>query len=126
MRTTDSKGNHDRNQTSIILYKFRSAPGPDGYTSKFFKVFWETTQIQLVDMVRSFFGSLNIHPLMNHTNITLIPKVDSPKIITLQTYQFMSRHIQNHIKNPSQPYKTSLSFLNQSVSMCIRASKVHS
>lgn len=87
------------------------APGPNGYTSKFFEVFWETTQPQLIEMVRSFFTSLSIHPLMNHTNLTLIPKIDHPSKpsqfrpigLCNVTYKIISKILVNRIR-PILPF----------------------
>lgn len=96
---------------ALFSINSESAPGPDGYTSKFFKVFWETTHPQLIAMVRSFFNNLNMHPLMNHTNITLIPKVDHPSKpsqyrpigLCNVTYKIISKNLVNRIR-PLLPF----------------------
>lgn len=50
------------------------SPGPDGYSSCFFKAAWETIKDDFVDAITEFFGTGSLLKQANHTVITLIPK----------------------------------------------------
>ncbi|GJS75277.1 hypothetical protein Tco_0725158 [Tanacetum coccineum] len=54
------------------------APGPDGYTSAFFKKSWDIVGVDVCNAVRDFFSNGKILKEINHTFITLIPKVSTP------------------------------------------------
>lgn len=51
------------------------ATGLDGYFSAFFKTSWETTRSDLCNTVKEFFANGKFLKHINHTIITLIPKV---------------------------------------------------
>ncbi|GJU66381.1 RNA-directed DNA polymerase, eukaryota, reverse transcriptase zinc-binding domain protein [Tanacetum coccineum] len=53
------------------------APGPDGFTFKFFKTFWEVIQSDVVRFVREFFQSACFPKGCNSSFIALILKVGS-------------------------------------------------
>ncbi|KAI5323749.1 hypothetical protein L3X38_032821 [Prunus dulcis] len=57
------------------------APGPDGLQVVFYQRCGKNTKLMVKDLVNDFFTN-NI-PLqdLNHTNITIIPKVDSPETV---------------------------------------------
>ncbi|CAH9093976.1 unnamed protein product, partial [Cuscuta europaea] len=50
------------------------APGPDGFTSAFFKENWSIVGEDVVEAVRGFFESGRLLKQINHTIIALIPK----------------------------------------------------
>ncbi|KAJ6874155.1 hypothetical protein NC651_032856 [Populus alba x Populus x berolinensis] len=50
------------------------APGPDGYTSAFFKKSWSIVGEDLCSAVKDFFASREILKQINHSTITLVPK----------------------------------------------------
>ncbi|XP_074302895.1 uncharacterized protein LOC141637230 [Silene latifolia] len=50
------------------------APGPDGYTSAFFKDRWDIIGEDICALIKEFFTSCKLLSQMNATNITLIPK----------------------------------------------------
>lgn len=50
------------------------APGPDGMTSKLFQKFWREMRQDIIRLVRDFFATGSFDPLLNQTNICLIPK----------------------------------------------------
>ncbi|CAH9145483.1 unnamed protein product [Cuscuta epithymum] len=52
------------------------SPGPDGYTSAFFKKKWNTVGFDFTRAVRGFFGSGRLLKQTNHTVIALIPKTN--------------------------------------------------
>ncbi|KAG6650034.1 hypothetical protein CIPAW_06G015500 [Carya illinoinensis] len=54
------------------------APGPDGFTKLFYKIYWEVIKIDLVAAIQNFFINGKLLKELNHTNIALIPKKDSP------------------------------------------------
>lgn len=61
---------------SIISDK---APGPDGYTSHFFKKSWDVVGRDVINAVMSFFQSGKLLQELNSTIITLVPKVPNPE-----------------------------------------------
>ncbi|GKD05219.1 protein LAZ1 [Tanacetum coccineum] len=54
------------------------APGPDGYTSTFFKKVWDVVGQEVCNAVHDFFANGKILKETNHTFIALIPKVTTP------------------------------------------------
>ncbi|XP_074265666.1 uncharacterized protein LOC141588110 [Silene latifolia] len=54
------------------------APGPDGYSSKFYKDSWDIIGDEVTAAIMDFFDSGQILRQINNTMITLIPKVDRP------------------------------------------------
>ncbi|XP_074300183.1 uncharacterized protein LOC141631406 [Silene latifolia] len=57
------------------------SPGPDGYTSKFFKDAWGEIGGDVIRAVQDFFQSRQLLKKFNSTNVTLIPKCDRPKSV---------------------------------------------
>ncbi|GJX59208.1 putative RNA-directed DNA polymerase, eukaryota, reverse transcriptase zinc-binding domain protein [Tanacetum coccineum] len=53
-------------------------PGPDGYTSAFFKKCWAIVGTDVCNAVREFFNNGQLLKEINHTFIALIPKVSTP------------------------------------------------
>ncbi|XP_074305999.1 uncharacterized protein LOC141641227 [Silene latifolia] len=58
------------------------AAGLDGYSSQFFKDSWEVTGGTVVNAVMDYFEHGRLLKQVNHTIITLIPKVGMPKLVT--------------------------------------------
>ena len=58
------------------------APGPDGYTSVFFKKSWDIVGNDVCKAVKDFFLNGRLLAQLNHTIISLIPKVTTPLSIT--------------------------------------------
>ncbi|XP_062118735.1 uncharacterized protein LOC133832402 [Humulus lupulus] len=58
------------------------APGPDGYSSAFFKHTWLITGQDVIKAVLSFLHSGKLIKELNTTNITLIPKSSCPKNVS--------------------------------------------
>ncbi|XP_010419024.1 PREDICTED: uncharacterized protein LOC104704676 [Camelina sativa] len=56
-------------------------PRPDWMTTFFFPRFWPFLKGDLVALVRDFFRTGKFDPKLNETNICLIPKVETPKIM---------------------------------------------
>ncbi|XP_074267542.1 uncharacterized protein LOC141590932 [Silene latifolia] len=57
------------------------SPGPDGYTSCFYKASWETIHGDLCAAIKDFFIHRKLLKQINSTNIVLIPKLDNPKSV---------------------------------------------
>nr|GEX52239.1 hypothetical protein [Tanacetum cinerariifolium] len=51
------------------------SPGPDGYTTAFFKEAWDTVRSDVTYVVREFFVNGRLLKEINHTIIALIPKI---------------------------------------------------
>ncbi|GJT58097.1 RNA-directed DNA polymerase, eukaryota, partial [Tanacetum coccineum] len=58
------------------------APGPDGFTFKFFKTFWDVIQNDVVRFVREFFQSACFPKGCNSSFIALIPKIGDAKFVS--------------------------------------------
>ncbi|XP_074288536.1 uncharacterized protein LOC141613691 [Silene latifolia] len=58
------------------------SPGPDGYTSQFFKDAWDIIGDEIGGAIMNFFDSGKLLSQINSTVITLIPKVDRPTNVT--------------------------------------------
>ena len=58
------------------------APGPDGMPPAFFQHYWDSIGDDVVKAVVSCLNSNSIEPGLNHTFITLIPKVKCPEFVT--------------------------------------------
>ncbi|XP_074300543.1 uncharacterized protein LOC141631821 [Silene latifolia] len=54
------------------------APGPDGYSSKFFKDSWDIVGEEVTDAILNFFNSGLILKQINAIIVTLIPKITRP------------------------------------------------
>lgn len=54
------------------------APGPDGYTSKFFKKAWTVIKDDFCKAVKEFFITVKLLGEVNATLITLVPKIATP------------------------------------------------
>ncbi|XP_022032621.1 uncharacterized protein LOC110933723 [Helianthus annuus] len=58
------------------------APGPDGYSSAFFKKAWPIVGNDVCDTIKHFFNSKRMLKEVNNTIIALIPKVTTPCRVT--------------------------------------------
>lgn len=54
------------------------ALGPDGMTVFFFRFFKEVVGPVVVSIIQDFFANDVMLPVLNHTHINLVPKVDNP------------------------------------------------
>ncbi|GJT31588.1 RNA-directed DNA polymerase, eukaryota [Tanacetum coccineum] len=55
--------------------------GPDGFTFRFFKRFWDLIKSDVVAAVKSFFETGGFHKGCNSSFITLIPKIPDVKLV---------------------------------------------
>ncbi|XP_027120639.2 uncharacterized protein [Coffea arabica] len=66
-------------RSAVFAMDGESAPGPDGYTGKFFMVAWSVVGADVVSAVRSFFCGAELPRAVTATSIALIPKVGHPQ-----------------------------------------------
>jgi hypothetical protein len=93
------------------------APGPDGYTSAFFKQAWSIVGADFCSVVKDFFASGELLKQLNHSTIALVPKSSTansaadyrPISCCNVTYKIISKilagrlaHVLNDIISPSQ------------------------
>ncbi|XP_059629929.1 uncharacterized protein LOC132272867 [Cornus florida] len=94
------------------------APGPDGFTPLFFQNNWDLMKTDLVKGFNLFLSTGFLTKSLNHTNITLIPKVRNPAKMTQfwpislcnVIYKIYSKVLANRLK----PLLSSLISENQS------------
>ncbi|GKA67296.1 putative RNA-directed DNA polymerase, eukaryota, reverse transcriptase zinc-binding domain protein [Tanacetum coccineum] len=55
------------------------APGPDGYTSMFFKKGWDVVGADVCKAIHEFFSNGKLLKEINHTFMALIPKIATPQ-----------------------------------------------
>ncbi|GJU04828.1 RNA-directed DNA polymerase, eukaryota, reverse transcriptase zinc-binding domain protein [Tanacetum coccineum] len=58
------------------------APGPDGFSAKFFKAAWHIVGSDVCSAVKEFFSSGKLLGELNATIISLIPKITTPMLVT--------------------------------------------
>lgn len=58
------------------------APGSDAFPGLFFQKYWEVVGDDLVEAVQSFFQNGVLTKELNHTNVTLVPKVRYPEAMS--------------------------------------------
>ena len=61
-------------EVALFSIKNEKAPGPDGFTSHFFKMAWHLVSPEFSQAVQEFFASSTLLKKMNHTLIACIPK----------------------------------------------------
>ena len=79
------------------------APGPDGFTTNFFHLFWEQIKLEVWDLVEESRTLLWILPSLNKTFLTLIPKEENsstpdkyrPTALCNVIYKLISKVIAN-------------------------------
>ncbi|XP_026414361.1 uncharacterized protein LOC113310013 [Papaver somniferum] len=82
------------------------APGPDGFPPGFIKQHWNKLGNDVIALVQGFFLSKKLPAGINHTYISLIPKVPKPtyptefRLISLSnaTYKIISKILTNRLK----------------------------
>ncbi|XP_050233163.1 uncharacterized protein LOC126681659 [Mercurialis annua] len=68
-------------KSAIFSINNDKAPGPDGFSSAFFKHSWSIVGEEVSNAILEFFSSGKMLKQANSTIITLIPKVDCPETI---------------------------------------------
>ena len=69
----------DEIYTAVFQMDPYKAPGPDGFGASFYQDHWVVIRDLLCVAVKDFFHSGNLLKEVNHTFITLIPKVENPE-----------------------------------------------
>lgn len=74
----------EANEVRVALKQMESntAPGPDGSPPLFYKQFWDGVRSEVSDAVLSVLNLGKIPEALNHTFLTLIPKVKSARRVT--------------------------------------------
>ncbi|GJT01427.1 hypothetical protein Tco_0822596 [Tanacetum coccineum] len=113
-------GHVTRQEVKSALFSMGNdkAPGPDGYTVAFFKESWDIVADDFVDAVCEFFTNGKLLRELNHTIITLIPKVSNPTRVTdyrpISCCNVMFKCISKIIVNRIKESLKTLVSLNQS------------
>ena len=66
-------------EQALKQMKLMTDPGPDRRPPIFYKAYWSTVGPDVIDATLSVLNSGTMPPLLNHTFISLIPKIKSPK-----------------------------------------------
>lgn len=66
-------------KTALFSIADDKAPGPDGFTAKFFKTCWNIIRSDFIAAIRFFFNTLCLPRSVNSTIIALVPKVENPE-----------------------------------------------
>ncbi|XP_074267057.1 uncharacterized protein LOC141590359 [Silene latifolia] len=69
-------------KNAIFSIPNHKAPGPDGFSSAFFKDSWSIVGDDVCSAVLDFFATGKLLQQVNHTFITLLPKCDIPQNVT--------------------------------------------
>ncbi|XP_022019843.1 uncharacterized protein LOC110919900 [Helianthus annuus] len=72
----------DEVKAAIFSINENKAPGPDGYSSDFFKKSWHIVGNEVTNAIIDFFESGRLLQEINHTFLALIPKVPTPGVVT--------------------------------------------
>ncbi|KAL0318194.1 UNVERIFIED_CONTAM: Transposon TX1 uncharacterized protein [Sesamum calycinum] len=78
---TVSYGAKDDVKIAVFDIEEDRAPGPDGYSSGFFKAAWPVVGEEITAAVMDFFTTGRLLKQVNATLITLIPKVSAPSLV---------------------------------------------
>nr|GEU36023.1 hypothetical protein [Tanacetum cinerariifolium] len=97
---------NDEVKNVIFYIRDDRVPGPDGFTTAFFKKAWDVVGGEITCAVREFFSNGKLLKELNHTIISLIPKVTTPaRINDYQPisccnvlYKCISKIIANRVK----------------------------
>ncbi|GJZ35731.1 RNA-directed DNA polymerase, eukaryota, reverse transcriptase zinc-binding domain protein [Tanacetum coccineum] len=93
-------------KNAMFEIKDSKAPGPDGYTSRFYKLAWSIVRTEVSQAVREFFLTGKLLGEVNATLISLVPKIPtSNKVSDFRPiaccnvlYKFISKIMTNRIK----------------------------
>ena len=69
-------------QVALKQMEAGTAPGPNGFPPLFYKQYWNKVGQEVTNAVLAVLNSGMIPPQLNHTFLTLIPKIHSPRKVT--------------------------------------------
>ena len=106
---------------TLFSINLEKAPGQDGMTPLFFQRFWSTIKSDIIPAIKAFFNSGFMLKSVNHTVISLIPKILHPtslknyRPISLYSvlYKIISKILANCLKSIMDKYisKTQSAFI---------------
>ena len=64
---------------AVLSINGGKAPGPDGFSAKFYQAYWHIIKADVVRDITQFFASGYLHPQQNESNIRPIPKGSGPR-----------------------------------------------
>ncbi|GKV47444.1 hypothetical protein SLEP1_g54347 [Rubroshorea leprosula] len=69
-------------ETALFSIPSNKSPRPDGFTSGFYRAAWSIIKNDVTVAVLDFFDSGKILKQINATNITIVPKVSCPNVVS--------------------------------------------
>ncbi|XP_071938995.1 uncharacterized protein [Coffea arabica] len=100
----------DENEIKNAFFSMdpNKAPGSDGMSPLFFQKFWSLIKKDLVNAIQGFFHNGVILKAINHTVISLIPKVECPTVINqyrpISLCQVVYKALAKILVNRLKPY----------------------
>jgi hypothetical protein len=104
----------DLNEIHDIIKQIRSnaAPGPDGLNATFYKSAWHWAKDDIYKVVTNFYAHATLHPDLNRTFISIIPKNSNPTIpqdyrpidLCNVIYKIIVTSLANRVKNHPPNY----------------------
>lgn len=93
-------------EESVFSVAPSRTPDPDGFTADFYQQFWPDIKQKVIDEVTRFFERSELDERHNHTNLCLIPKVETPTTIAKfrpialcnVSYKIISKILVNRLK----------------------------
>ena len=67
------------NKEALFSIPNHKSPGPDGYSSGFFKHMWQHAGHLVCTLIRDFFHTTTMPPIISATKLVLIPKTAQPR-----------------------------------------------
>ena len=104
-------------EQALKQMKSMIAPGPDGMPPLFYKYHWSTVGVDVIEATLSALNTGTMPPFLNHTFISLIPKIKNPErakdfhpiSLCNVMYKLISKTIANCLKKKKKnPPKTCL------------------
>ncbi|GKA49974.1 hypothetical protein Tco_0743047 [Tanacetum coccineum] len=70
---------HEEIKAALFSMEDDKAPGPDGFSSKFFKASWSVVGPEFTKAIQDYFSHGKLLKEINATSIALVPKIKTPK-----------------------------------------------